>query len=74
MGWLTDIKNLLPFNIDINLGSTRRNIVQMHKVNTIDLEVCNAKGILRDRSFWRTERLDFYHLLPDGSIEHTPGD
>ena len=73
MGWLTDIKNLLPLNLDIKLGSTRRNIVLMHKVNTFDLEVCKAKGILRDQPWWRMERLDYYHLFPDGSIEHTPG-
>jgi len=73
MGWLTDIKNLLPLNLDIKLGSTRKNIVHMHKVNNFDLEVCKAKGILRDRTWWRMERLDYYHLLSDGSIEHTPG-
>ena len=73
MGWLTDIKSLFPFKVNMNLGTTRENIVQMHKVNTFDLVVCEAKGILRDRPLWRTERLDFYHLLPDDSIEHTPG-
>ena len=69
MGWLTDIKNLIPFTYT----NERKTTVQLNKVNIFDLEVCKPKGILRERSFGRTEKLDFYHLREDGSIEHTPG-
>lgn len=69
MGWLTDFKNLFPFTYT----NERKTIVQLNKVNIFDLEVCKPKGILREQSFGRTEKVDFYHLREDGSIEHTPG-
>ena len=72
MGWLTDIKNLLP--VTFTHSSERRTIVQVNKVNIFELEVCKPKGVLRERSLWRTEKLDFYHLREDGTIDHTPGD
>ena len=69
MGWLTDIKNLIPFTYT----NERKTTVQYSKLNIFELEVCKPKGILREQSFGRTEKLDFYHLREDGSIEHTPG-
>ena len=72
MGWLTDIKNLLP--VTFTHSSERKTVVQVTKQNTFDLEVCKPKGVLRERSLWRTEKLDFYHLREDGTIDHTPGD
>ena len=72
MGWLTDIKNLIPLTFNVNIE--RKTLTRLNKVNVIELEVCHAKGILRERSLWRTEKLDFYHLREDGSIEHTPAD
>lgn len=71
MDW-SRLKHLLP--VEIRIRIERRRIEQLHKVNVFDLEVCKPKGILRERSFWRTEKMDFYHLFPDGTIKHTPGD
>ena len=72
MGWLTDIKNLLPFTFTHT--TERKTIIRLNKVNIFELEVCKPKGVLRERSFGRTERLDYYHLRADGSIEHRPAD
>jgi hypothetical protein len=72
MGWLTDIKNLLPFTFSVNVE--RKTMVRLNKVNVFDLEVCHAKGVLRERPFWQTGQLDIYHLREDGTVEHTPGD
>ena len=71
MGWLSDLKNLLPFTF--THSTERKTIVRLNKVNLFDLEVCTPKGVLRERSFGRTEKVDFYHLRDDGTIEHTPG-
>ena len=72
MGWLSDIKGFFPLNI--SLDWKRTTIVKYHKVNTFDLTVCTPKGIIRERSFGRTDKVDFYHKKEDGSVEHTPGD
>ena len=69
MGWLTDFKNLFPFTYT----NERKTIVQLNKVNVFDLEVCKPKGILREQSFGRSEKLDFYHLKENGTVEHTLG-
>ena len=72
MGLLTDLKNLWP--VTFTHSSERKTVVQMTKQNTFDLEVCTPKGVLRERPLWLTDKLDFYHLREDGTIEHTSGD
>ena len=72
MEWLSKLRHLLPLHVKLQVGKWR--IVLLHKINVLELEVCKPKGILRERSFWRMEKVDFYHLLPDGTIKHTPGD
>lgn len=72
MDWLTTIKGIariFPFQY----REEKKTIVKITKVNTFDLKMCHPKGIIRERSFWRTEKVDMYHLLADGSIRHTPG-
>lgn len=71
MDWLTSLKDF--FAIKFTRTTERKTIVRLNKVNLFDLEVCKPKGVLRERSFGRTEKLDFYHLRDDGTIEHTPG-
>lgn len=71
MDWLTRLTNLVPH---VRASSERKSLVLMHKVNTFELVECVPKGIIRERNFWRTERVDFYHRRPDGTIKHTPGD
>ena len=68
MGWLP-IK--LPLNID--LGLSRKSLVQFNKLDVFELEVCQAKVVRRERPLWRTDQLDIYHLFSDGTIEHTRG-
>ena len=72
MDWLSRLRDLLPFGVRVTIA--RRTIVRFHKVNVVALEECKPKGILRERPFWRTDKLDFYHLWPDGTIKYTPGD
>ena len=72
MEWLSKLRHLLPLHGKIQVG--RQKIIRLHKINIFELEVCKPKGILRERPFWRTEKVDFYHLFPDGTIKHTPGD
>ena len=68
MDWL---KELLA-NFGLRVASERKSLVLLQKVDIFELEVCKPKGILRARPFWRMEKLDFYHRLPDDSILHTP--
>lgn len=70
MDWLAKIKSLLP--ITIRATASRQTIVHLYKINVAELEECKPKGFLRERPFWRTDRIDFYHLLSDGTIQHTP--
>ena len=72
MRWLTDLKNLWP--VTFTHSSERRTLVQVNKFNVFELEVCKPKGVLRERPLWLTDKLDFYHLREDGTIEHTSGD
>ena len=72
MDWLTRLTDLV--SLRAHVSSERKSLVLLNKVNTLELEECVPKGIIRERSFWRIERIDFYHLQPDGSIKHTPGD
>ena len=73
MGWLADLKNFLPFTFTHSATTERKTLVRLNKVNLFALEVCKPKGLIRERSFGRTEKVDFYHLRDDGTIEHTPG-
>ena len=60
--------------LTVNLQAVSKRLVRYNKINVIEFEVCQAKGVLRERPFWRTEKLDIYHLLEDGPIRHTQGD
>lgn len=71
MDWLTSLKDF--FAIKFTHTTERKTIVLFNKVNLFNLEVCKPKGIMRERSFGRTEKLDFYQLRDDGTIEHTSG-
>ena len=70
MDWLTEGGPKLP----INLSAQRTSIVLRQKVDILELEVCHPVGLIRERPFWRSDKVDFYHLLPDDTIKHTPGD
>ena len=59
--------------VDISVSAGRKTLRLIRKVNTFDLEVCVPKGLVREQPFWRPEKVDLYHLLPDDSIKHTPG-
>ena len=69
MDWLRKLGESLP---QLRATSERKSVVLMHKLSVVDLEVCVPKGILRPRPFWRMDKVDFYHLLADHSIRHTP--
>ena len=73
MDWLSNLISALPIP-RVQVSSERKSLVLRHKISVVDLEVCTPKGILRERPLWQKDRLDFYHLRSDGSIEHTPGD
>jgi len=68
MDWLKIFKVSWPFSISIH----RRTLVLFKKLDVYELEVCNPKIVRRERSFFRTDRLDKYHLLQDGSFTHEP--
>jgi hypothetical protein len=68
MGWLDRVLSIFG----LKATSERKSLVLLHKVNIFELEVCKPKGVLRERPFWRMEKLDFYHRLADDSILHTP--
>ena len=69
MDWIINrLKGFLTF-IRIN----RSTIVLYNKMDPSQLEVCGAKSIRRERPFWRTGKIDLYHLKDDGEITHTPG-
>lgn len=65
MGWLTDLK--LP----VQLGTERKTIVQLQKVNLASLEVCHPVMLVREQSFYRTDRADIIHVREDGTVSHT---
>jgi len=72
MDFLEKLRDLIP--VRLSALSVRKSLILRVKINTVDLETCIPKGVLRERSFWRTEKLDFFHKLADDSIKHTPGD
>jgi len=72
MAWLKKVKSLIPVNINIDESHSRRTIVQYYKVNTFELEICVDKGIIRERRWWRSEKIDIFHRWPDGTLEHRP--
>ena len=59
---------LSPFKIDIKRRDEK--IVFFNKCDSYDLEVCIPKVIRREKSLFRSDRLDSFHLKPDGSIEY----
>ena len=65
MDWLIRLKGMWPINISVK----RETLVMFTKVDVYELEECKPKVIRRERSFFRTDRLDSYHLQLDGSIE-----
>ena len=72
MEWLSKLlEGLSPVHAQIT--EKHRTLVLLCKFNVVDLPVCQTRGILRERRFRRTEKLDFYHQWPDGSITITPG-
>lgn len=71
MGWLSELFRILP---SLQVTIHRKTTVQISKVNVGELEVCKPKMITRERPFWRSDKVDIYHALPDGSVRHTPGD
>lgn len=74
MGWLSEfVSKLLPVHVEVQEQSVRRELVLRNKIDIFELEACRPVGLLRERRFRRTERLDFYHLQVDGSILHMPG-
>ncbi len=68
MGWLP-----IKLPLTISLGLSRKTLVRFTKLDIFEMEVCETRGVRRERPLWRTDKLDFYHLLPDGRIEHTSG-
>jgi hypothetical protein len=64
----------LPINIDANLEakSSRQTITYLFKINVTELEICHPTTFTRERSFFRTEKLDIVHAFADGSVRHTP--
>lgn len=68
MEWLKIIKECLPINL--NIGVQHKKIVKYTKLDMYDLEVCKPKLIRRERSFFRKDQLDKFHLYPDGSVSH----
>jgi len=72
MAWLKKIKSLSPINIAINIVKTRRTIVRYQKVNVVELKTCVKTGIIREQSWGRTEKIDFFHHRANGTLKHTP--
>jgi len=71
MDWLSDLFRALP---SLRITIHRRTIVQISKINLADLGVCQPKIVMREQPFWRSDKVDIYHVLPDGSVRHSPGD
>lgn len=59
----------LPFTI--SLSNQRKTITLVSKV-PFDLVECTPKGVPREGRLLGADSIDFYHLQPDGRIEHTP--
>lgn len=58
---------------DVSAKVERRALKRISKV-PVDLKVCKPVGVQREQPLWRTDRIDFYHLLEAGvTIKHTPG-
>lgn len=74
MAWLNKIKSLSPIsaNIDVNITKSRQTLVRYSKKNIFELKTCIETGVIRERSWGRTERIDFYHKLEDGTLQITP--
>ena len=68
MDLLSNLASLLPLKINIKRRDEK--IVFLNKCDSYDLEICTPKLVRREQSFFRTDRLDSFHLRPDGSIDH----
>lgn len=68
MDLLSRLVSLLPIKIDIKRRDEK--IIFLNKCDSYDLEICIPKLVRREQSFFRTDRLDSFHLRPDGSIDH----
>jgi hypothetical protein len=68
----TKLRDLIP--AQLRALWVRQSLTIRVKVNPGDLQTCVPKGVQRERPFWRADKLDWFHLLPDNSIKHTPGD
>jgi hypothetical protein len=71
MDYLSNLLRIIP---SIRIINRRKTIVLMNKVNVADLEVCQPKIVTREMPFWRTDKVDIYRALADGSVRHTPSD
>lgn len=68
MDLLSKLVGLLPIKVDIKRRDEK--IVFLNKCDFYDLEICRPKLVRREKSFFRTDQLDKFHLLPDGSVIH----
>jgi len=62
----------LPINIELGAKTSRQTITYLFKINMKELQVCHPTAITRERSFFRTEKLDIVHAFADGAVRHTP--
>lgn len=69
MDWLSRLVNTFP---EVKFLMERRKITRFTKLDVYELEECKPKIIRREIPFWRTDRLDKFHLMPDGSFTHHP--
>ena len=57
---------------NVNVSYTRSTLVLRIKCDTTKLEVCVPTEIRRERPLGREDKVDIVHVLPDGSLRHTP--
>jgi len=67
MDLLSKLVGLLSIKVDIKRRDEK--IVFLNKCDFYDLEICKPKLVRREQSFFRTDRLDKFHLRPDGSLD-----
>lgn len=73
MDWLEKIRSIFPVTANINVTRAKKTLVLYNKTNIFELETCIPKGIIRERSWGRTDRIDLYHLRKNGTIKITLG-
>jgi hypothetical protein len=64
--------NLDGWPVDFSASVSRQTIILRVKQDVIELKECTPTLVKRERSFGRIEKLDKFHLFPDGSVRHTP--